>query len=132
MDRATTYLNVIPATPIADSNIWRVVLQYHEHYQDERIDVTDAKAREKYIRDWCEKVSVDFAYGLWIYGAIDEGVGDWLKRTDELKVLREHVNALIARVEHLTEQAKAADERYEKMRKWVLENVPRKGNGNGD
>ena len=130
MHRNGTYLHAIPATPIADSNIWRVVVQQREHMQDDRIDVTDPPAREKLIRDWCEKTGIEFAHGLWIYGAIDDEVGDWLKTTDEVKELKRLVDALAARCETMEQEWKGMNEKYEGMKTWVLTKL--KGNGNGN
>ena len=128
MNHRGTYLNAQPATPISDTNLWRVDIQYHDHVFWKRIDVYDNKARTEFIQEWCELSGIDFHDGLWIFGAIDEEVADWLKRTDEVKLLRQRVDALQAQVETMEREWGGMKEKYEDMKKWVLSKL--KGTGN--
>jgi chaperonin cofactor prefoldin len=130
MDRSNTFLHAMPVAPLADSNVWRVTIQWHDHVFWQRFDVHDTKARAQFIREWCEKIDVDMDYGLWIYGAIDQEVGDWLKRSDEIKDLNERLAAMAAQVETMEREWSGMKEKYEDMKKWVLTKL--KGNGNGN
>ena len=129
MHRNGTYLHAMPATPISDSNVWRVDIAHGDHSFWKRFDVHDSKARSAFIREWCETIGIDFDDGLWIYGAIDSEVADWMKRTDEVKELKRLVDALTARCETMERDWKGMEEKYEGMKTWVLSKL--KGNGNG-
>jgi uncharacterized coiled-coil protein SlyX len=145
MDPTNTYLNLMPATPPADSNKWRITIGWHEHVHKAVIDVHDPKARGDFIREWCEICGLDMDFGLWIYGGIDLQINEWMVRTDEIKALNERVDLLCARadtqdrtIEELRtalanrmKVIEAMEAKFASMREWVIERTCNETKGNG-
>jgi uncharacterized coiled-coil protein SlyX len=98
MDRTNTFVSVIPATALAESNVWRVTIQWHEHSYWQRFDVTDIKERGKFIREWCDKIGVPWEHVLWIDGAIDEELNVWRKENEAYETIERRLTLLLSRV----------------------------------
>ena len=139
MDRTNTFVHVMPATPLADSSVWRVTIQWHEHVFWQRFDVTDIKERGRFIREWCDKIGLPWEHALWIDSAIDEQIREWQKRNEELETLDRRVTLLLSRVNNqekeireLTDTKEAFMKRLDRLAAFC-ETIrqERRANGNG-
>ncbi len=142
MDRTNTFLHAMPATPLAESTVWRVDIQWHEHVMTKRFDVTDIKERGRFIREWCDKCGVPWEHALWLDSAMDEEIREWQKRNEEIETLDKRVTLLLTRVNdqekeirELTEGRETITKRLDRLAAFCetlrQERKARKDDGNG-
>ena len=120
LDRTNVFLDVRTATPLAETKLWRVTIQWHEHVYWERIDITDPKAKLNVIREFADKIGAPWETLIWLDAAIDREMNEWLVRNEESECLDRRVTLLLSRIndqektiaamdEALTEQGKRLD-----------------------
>ena len=143
MDRTNTFLHAMPVTPLAESSVWRVTIQWHEHVYWQRFDVSDVKERGRFIREWCDKIGLPWEHALWIDAAIDDEIREWQKRNEELETLDKRVTLLLTRVNdqekelvELRETTETLTKRLDRLAAFCetirQERRATKGNGNGN
>jgi uncharacterized coiled-coil protein SlyX len=122
IDRASVKLTIAPATSIAKTNIWRVIATWHEHIHDARFNVEDMAEKARFIREFCDLVGVPWEHMIWIDGAIDAEVREWIARNEECDLLDRRVTLLLTRVndqektiETLCEALEKAEKRLERI-----------------
>jgi uncharacterized coiled-coil protein SlyX len=120
LDRTNVFVHAMPATPLADTNLWRVTVQWMEHTHWQRFDVSEIKEKARFIREFGDKIGAPWETLIWLDGAIDQEVREWVARNEENELLDRRVTLLLSRMndqekaiaamdEALTEQGKRLD-----------------------
>ena len=110
LDRAQVYVHAMPASPLGDTKLWRVTVQWHEHTHGERIDVTDISEKARFIREFADKIGAPWETLIWLDSAIDQEVREWVTRNEENECLDRRVTLLLARVNDQEKALAAQDE----------------------
>ena len=122
INRSNVFLHTMPAAAMEETKLWRVTAHWHEHVHWARFDVTDMAEKARFIREFCDMIGVPWEHMIWLDGAIDAEVREWIARNEECELLDRRVTLLLTRVndqektiETLCEALEKAEKRLERI-----------------